>query len=133
MALPDGSEAREAREQRIELVLAHLLRVGVLLAAALVLLGGVLYLIRSGGSHPDYRRFSGVPGDLQHPARILSLALHFSPEAVIQLGVLVLLATPVLRVAFSLVAFARERDRTYVGLTAVVLLVLLLSLTGVLP
>jgi uncharacterized membrane protein len=121
------------QDQRIELALAVLLRAGVLLAAGLVLLGGVLHLILHGGLRPDYRHFTGEPGDLQHPTRILALALRASPEGLIQLGVLVLLATPVMRVAFSLLAFARERDRTYVGLTSVVLLVLLLSLLGVLP
>lgn len=120
-------------DERIELALAVLLRAGVLVAAALVLLGGLLHLILHGGLRPDYRHFAGEPGDLQHPGRILVLALHASPEGLIQLGVLVLLATPVLRVAFSLLAFARERDRTYVALTSVVLLVLLLSLLGVLP
>lgn len=121
------------KDERIELALAVLLRAGVLLAAALVLLGGLLHLILHGGLRPDYRHFAGEPGEFQHPTQILALALHFSPEGLIQLGVLVLLATPVVRVAFSLFAFARERDRTYVGLTALVLLVLLLSLLGVLP
>lgn len=118
---------------RVELALALLLRGGVLLAAALVVAGGALYLLRHGGQHPDYHHFSGEPGDLRQPTRIFALAIHGSPEGLIQLGVLVLLATPVGRVGFSLLAFARERDRTYVGLTAVVLLVLLLSLMGVLP
>ncbi len=121
------------REQRVELALALVLRAGVVLAGALVLLGGLLHLVQHGGLRPDYRHFAGEPGEFQQPSQILALALRFSPEGLIQLGVLVLLATPVLRVAFSLVAFARERDRTYVGLTSLVLLVLLLSLLGVLP
>lgn len=128
MAPLAGSE-----DERVELALALLLRAGVIVAAFLVLAGGILHLVVHGGQHPDYRHFSGEPGDLQHPTRILALALHGSPEGLIQLGVLALIATPVLRVAFSLLAFARERDRTYVVLTSVVLLVLLLSLTGVLP
>jgi uncharacterized membrane protein len=136
MAPPERSDPvgpTPARDQRVELGLALLLRAGVLLAAILVLLGGLLHLAQHGGLRPDYRHFAGEPGEFQHPTQILALALHFSPQGLIQLGVLVLLATPVLRVAFSLVAFARERDRTYVGLTALVLLVLLLSLLGVLP
>lgn len=136
MAPPERSEPSAppaAREQRVELALAVLLRAGVLLAASLVLLGGLLHLVQHGGIHPDYRHFAGEPGAFQRPSRILVLALHGSPEGLIQLGVLVLLATPVLRVAFSLLAFAREKDRTYMALTSVVLLVLLLSLLGVLP
>lgn len=128
MAPPAGSE-----DERVELALAMLLRAGVVVAAILVLTGGLFHLALHGGQHPDYRHFAGEPGELQQPGGIFALALHGSPEGLIQLGVLVLLATPVLRVAFSLVAFARERDRTYVILTSVVLAVLLLSVLGVLP
>ncbi|HWA56057.1 MAG TPA: DUF1634 domain-containing protein [Gemmatimonadales bacterium] len=136
MASPERSEPHRPsaeEDERIELALAVLLRGGVFTAALLVVFGGLLHLIQHGGQHPDYGHFAGEPGDLQHPLRLLPLALQGSPEAIIQLGVVVLLATPVLRVAFSLFAFARERDRTYVVLTAVVLGVLLLSLMGVLP
>lgn len=110
-----------------------LLRAGVLVAGALVFIGGFLYLAKDGGQHHDYARFSGEPGNLQHPLGVITAALAFEPLGLIQLGVLVLFATPVMRVAFSLVAFARERDRMYVGMTFVVLVVLLLSLLGVLP
>lgn len=136
MAPPEESEAAgraAAEDLRVELALALLLRAGVLLAAGLVLAGGVLYLAREGGMRPDYGRFSGEPGNLRHPLGVFAAALALNPLGLIQLGVLVLLATPVVRVAFSLLAFLRERDRTYVGMTAVVLVVLLLSLLGALP
>jgi uncharacterized membrane protein len=131
MAQPVRSDPEE--EHRVELALAMLLRAGVVLAAVLVLIGGLMYLAQEGGLHPDYARFSGEPGTLQHPFTVFAAALALQPLGLIQLGVLVLLATPVVRVGFSLLAFARERDRTYVGMTAVVLVVLLLSLLGVLP
>ena len=136
MASPAGSDTGPPvrwDEQRVELALAMVLRVGVLLAASLVLLGGVLYVISQGGTHPHYGQFSGEPGDLRSPSGVLAKAASLQPLGLIQLGVLLLIATPVLRVAFSLLAFARERDRTYVVLTAVVLAILLLSLLGVLP
>lgn len=131
MAQPVKFDPEE--EHRIELALAWLLRAGVIVAAGLVLFGGILYLKRDGGLHPDYARFTGEPSNLQHPLGVLAQALALRPLGLIQLGVLVLLATPVVRVGFSLLAFAREKDRTYVALTAVVLGVLLLSLLGVLP
>lgn len=136
MALPAGSEPEtpvRRNDQRVELALALWLRVGVLLAAGLVLLGGLLYLIRDGGAHPDYGRFTGEPGALRSPHGVLAQAAALQPLGLIQLGVLLLVATPVLRVAFSLAAFARERDWTYVGLTAIVFTILGLSLFGVLP
>lgn len=49
------------------------------------------------------------------------------PQAIAQLGLVLLVATPILRVATSLVAFALERDRLYVALTAIVLAILLAS------
>ena len=136
MAPPAESESAgspAADDQRVELALAVLLRAGVLLAAGLVLVGGLMYLAREGGLHPDYARFSGEPGNLRQPLGVLAAALALQPLGLIQLGVLVLFATPVVRVAFSLLAFARERDRTYMAMTSVVLVVLLLSLLGVLP
>ena len=131
MAQPVRFDPEE--EHRIELALAWLLRAGVIVAAGLVLFGGILYVRQDGGLHPDYARFTGEPSNLQHPLGVLAQALALQPLGLIQLGVMVLLATPVVRVGFSLLAFAREKDRTYVGMTAVVLTVLLLSLLGILP
>jgi uncharacterized membrane protein len=136
MAQPAGSEGGPPSswgDERVELALANVLRAGVMLAASLVLIGGVIYLSRHGDGRPDYGRFVAEPGTLNHPIRVLRAALAGESLGIIQLGVLVLIVTPVLRVAFSLVAFVRERDRTYVALTALVLGILLLSLLGVLP
>jgi uncharacterized membrane protein len=116
-----------------ERTLSTLLRVGVLTAGGFVLAGGIAYLLRHGGEHPDYARFTEEPSDLRTFTGILRAAAAVAPRGIIQLGLLVLIATPVLRVAFSLVAFRREGDRVYVAITAIVLLVLLLSLFGILP
>ena len=132
-AVSDPGRNPAEDDQRVELALAMLLRAGVLVAGALVLIGGSVHLLTTGGQHPDYHRFTGESGAYRNPLSVLGAALHFDPLGLIQLGVLILLATPVLRVAFSLIAFAREGDRTYVRMTALVLLILLLSLTGVLP
>ena len=51
-------------------------------------------------------------------------------RGLIQLGLLMLISTPIARVAFSIVGFAMERDRMYVTFTLVVLLILLYSLLG---
>jgi uncharacterized membrane protein len=112
----------------VEQVMGTLLRAGVMTAAAVVLLGGVIYLYRRGGDPPDYRVFKGEPHDLTSPVGIVKDAAQGRGPAVIQLGVLLLIATPVARVVFSVFAFARERDFTYVVLTLIVLGVLLYSL-----
>lgn len=117
-------------DHRTESVIGSLLRIGVLLSAAFVLSGGLIYLVRHGASAPDYRMFHGEPTDLSTLSGILSYALSVHGRGIIQLGLLILIATPVARVAFSVVAFALERDRLYVAITLVVLSVLLLSLAG---
>jgi len=127
MARPVESE----HEHVIETALARLLQTGVGLAGLVVLIGGIRYLVTHAGAHPQYGTFSGEPEDLSRVGGIIRAAEAFRGRGLIQLGLLLLIATPVARVVFSLVAFMRERDRTYVVLTAFVLLLLLASLTGI--
>jgi uncharacterized membrane protein len=115
-------------EARFELFLSHLLRAGVLLAAGVVLFGGILYLTRHGSERPDRKVFHGEPAELRDPVQIVRNAVHLSGRSTIQLGLLLLVATPVARVACSVVGFLRERDYLYTALTLVVLTVLLYSL-----
>jgi len=117
-------------DPRMQATVGNLLRVGVLLAAAVVLAGGVLYLARHGAEVPDYRVFRGQPAYLKSLIGIVRSALALDPRGVVQLGLLVLIATPIARVAFAAVLFAFERDRTYVLVTLLVLSLLLKSLTG---
>jgi uncharacterized membrane protein len=124
MATPELQEY----EERFEHVLGALLRTGVILAAAVVLYGGTVYLIRNGTEHPDFTEFRDEPSPLRSPRGIVQHALEFRGRYIIQLGLLLLIATPVARVLFSVVGFARERDYTYVALTFFVLAVLLYSL-----
>jgi uncharacterized membrane protein len=116
-------------DERVERVIGNLLRWGVILAAAVVLAGGVIYLARYGSTIPDYRVFRGEPSDLRNVSGIVTGAGSWHSRGVILFGLLLLIATPVARVAFSVVAFALQRDRTYVVVTLIVLAVLLYSLT----
>ncbi len=115
---------------QIEQLLGNLLRAGVALAAAVVLLGGAVYLARHGGERrPDLSRFQrDESSPLRSPSGIVHEAMTFRGRGLIQLGLLLLIATPVARVVFSVFAFWRERDFTYVVLTLFVLGVLLYSL-----
>jgi uncharacterized membrane protein len=117
-------------DQRVESIVANLLRAGVLLAAAVVALGGIIFLLRHGGATPQYAKFVGEPFELRTISGIISGTVLFHGRNIIQLGLLLLIATPVARVAFSVVAFALERDRLYVVITLLVLAVLLFSLAG---
>ncbi len=97
------------RDRRIEIILGNLLRTGALISAAVVLLGACIAgVIQSALNGRGRGRGQGL----------------------IQLGLLLLIATPIARVAFSVVGFAIERDRLYVAFTLIVLAILLYSLLG---
>jgi uncharacterized membrane protein len=100
----------------------------VTLSAAIVFLGGVIYLKHHGHEIVHLETFHGEPETLKSPRGIVHGALAGSGSAIIELGLLLLIATPVARVAFSAVAFALERDYLYVVITLIVLVVLLYSL-----
>lgn len=117
-------------DQRVEQIIGNLLRAGVILAAGVVLMGGAIYLVRHGASTPHFRVFQGEPTDLRTVSGVVTDALSLRGRGVIQLGLLLLIATPVARVAFSIFAFAMQRDRTYVVVTLIVLTVLICSLAG---
>jgi uncharacterized membrane protein len=134
MASPQGDSVAAGvpahHVTRVQRAVGNLLRAGVLLAAAVVLVGGILFLARHGGTAADYRQFRGEPTTLRSLGGILAGAARGSGRSVILLGLLILVATPVSRVAFTAVAFAVERDRTYVLVALLVLSLLLKSLMG---
>jgi uncharacterized membrane protein len=99
------------------------------LASAAVLLDGIVYLYRHGLAAPQYRVFAAEPTELRSVSGISRATLTLRGRNIIQLGLLLLIMTPVARMAFSVAAFAMQRDRLYVGLTLIVLAILLYSLT----
>jgi uncharacterized membrane protein len=117
-------------DKRFEVMMGRLLRFGVIFAAAWVLAGGIHYLVQFGGATPDYKVFRGEPGGLRHPREIFHEAIHLDARGLIQLGLLLLIATPVARVAFSVIGFALEKDRMYVVITLIVLALLIYSLSS---
>lgn len=117
-------------DKKIEDIVGNLLRVGVLVSAFVVLLGGAIYLARHGRSPANYRVFQGEPADFRRIGGILKQAFALSGRGIIQLGLLLLIATPVARVAFAVWGFAEEGDRMYVTFTVIVLVILLYSLVG---
>jgi uncharacterized membrane protein len=121
---------QEWLDQRIEIVLSHLLRAGVLTAAVVVLAGAVLYLGGHARDHADYHTFRGEPEQLRSVHGVLHAAFAGQTTGILQLGLLLLIATPIARVVFSVFAFALEGDRMYVAFTLIVLSVLLYSLFG---
>lgn len=117
-------------DQKVEDIIGNLLRLGVGISAAVVLFGAAVYLFRHGLEHADYRVFHGEPADLRTLEGIIRATFSFRGRGIIQLGLVLLIATPVVRVAFAVVAFAIEQDRMYVVFTLIVLIILLFSLSG---
>jgi uncharacterized membrane protein len=123
-------EAKQREGARVETILGNLLRTGVAVAAMVVALGAAVYLGRHGAEPADYRRFRGGPSELRTAGGLLRAATAGQGQAIIQLGVALLIATPIARVVFACGAFLRERDWRYVTITLVVLAVLAYGLLG---
>ena len=114
--------------REVEQAIGRLLRAGVLLSAAVVLLGAVILLAREAGSPTDYATFRPEQPEHRSIGAILRGAFGWDGRAIVQLGLIVLIATPVARVALTLVAFMIQRDRLYVLITGSVLALLCYSL-----
>lgn len=119
----------------IQLLIARTLRWGVGIACALAVVGGAMYLWQHGGDPmKDYTHF---PADAESSRTayttlegIFSGVMGLTAVGWIQLGVVVLLLTPMMRVALSLVDFVKERDWLYAFITAVVLSVIIVNSIG---
>ncbi|HEX3660570.1 MAG TPA: DUF1634 domain-containing protein [Acidobacteriaceae bacterium] len=115
-------------DKRLETLVGVMLRTGVLLAAAVVLTGGVMYLVQNHGARPDYAHFTPEPAQFATLKGAATGFLTLEPRSIIMLGLLILIATPVARVLMCVIGFLMERDRLYVAVSSVVLAILLYSL-----
>lgn len=121
---------RNLNERQFELLVGNLLRYGVILSTVVVFVGGILYLILHGNEAPNYQIFRGEPPAFRSPEGVATAALSGRRRGIIELGLLLLIATPIARVAFSLVTFVRQKDVTYIIVTLIVLAGLVISLIG---
>ena len=117
-------------DDQFDAVLAYVLRGGVLLSAAVVACGGALFLARHGMERPEYAVFRGESSTLRAISGIVTEARALGGRGLIQLGLLLLIATPIARVVWSVIGFARQRDWLYVLVTLTVLTLLTYSLTS---
>ena len=123
--------AADARVGQVEIAISHLLRIGVTTSMVIILAGLVLMFVH----HPSYvhagsdlQRLTSPGAAFPHTLRDVVQGLRtYRGQAVIAVGLMVLIATPIMRVAASIIAFAVERDLSYVLITSVVLAVLLTS------
>lgn len=124
---------------RMELAISYVLRGGVLLSAAVILVGILLFAVTRDTGYARllphhlqdllmYHAGSGPGFFPTRPSAVLAGSLTGKPFAIIGLGLMVLITTPVVRVALSVLFFLAQRDRLYVAITLFVLGVLGLSL-----
>jgi uncharacterized membrane protein len=125
-------EDPQPADEKLELLLAYLLRAGVILAALISAAGLVLLFVRGTNLELRDKNFHGEPERLRTLHGVLMGALALRPRACMQLGLLILVATPIARVALSVIGFALERDRLYTVITLFVLGLLVAGLLGVL-
>lgn len=115
-------------DKEMELSIARMLRFGVILSAVLVSLGGIVYLRHPLLTAPAYGHFVLESGPLRRIPAVLRGTLHLDAKSIIEFGILLLIATPILRVGFCIAGFVRQKDRLYVLISTSVLLILIYSL-----
>lgn len=111
-------------------LVSNLLRYGVVLASLIVFVGGVRYFISHGAETANYQFFRGEPSELCSPVGVIRAVQSDNPLGLIQFGLLLLIATPVTRVAFSVLTFILQRDIIYALLTLFVLIGLIYGFIG---
>jgi uncharacterized membrane protein len=121
----------EDKVRKVELAISALLRTGVLTSLLVVLSGTVVTFVHHPhylSSHHDLRTLTKPGAEFPHSfSSLISGLQHGQGRAIVMAGLLLLIATPVLRVAVSILAFVYQRDRVFVVITSVVLALLLTS------
>jgi uncharacterized membrane protein len=118
-------------DQDIEQLIGLQLRLGVVTASLIVLTGGLIYLKQSAAlAVPYYHSFTGTKAGFTTLGEIFKGAYTANAKGIIELGIVVLIATPILRVAFSLVGFIIEKDKLYIWITLTVLAIMMVSIFG---
>ncbi len=119
-------EAKKSfKDTDMQAVIGYVLRAGVVISISVVFIGGMIYLFRHGSSIADYRQFKGVPAFVHSISGIIRGILTGRGRAIIQAGIILLIATPVVRIIFSAIGFVLEKDWLYVVITLLVLTIII--------
>jgi uncharacterized membrane protein len=120
------SNKEQGKDMRIWISI--ILRTGVLVSGVLLLTGGILFAFQHPGAIFSFKSFAGEPERLREAESVFREALQFKSRSVIQMWILILIATPVMRVIFSFIEFLLHKDWVFVLITAVVITTLFYSL-----
>jgi uncharacterized membrane protein len=114
------------KDTDMQVIIGWVLRIGVIVSMSVVFVGGVIYLYRHGESVPNYSKFNGIPNFVQLNG-IIDGILNLRGRSIIQAGIILLIATPIVRIIFSTISFVFEKDYLYIGISLLVLLIIILS------
>lgn len=126
----DTKENKKMTDYDVEQLIGQVLRYGVLISGVIAIIGGILYLYQQGTGIPDYGTFHGETAGFTSLTGIIEGLKKGNATEIIQLGVVVMIATPILRIMFSLVSFIVERDKLYIFITMIVLAIITFSMFG---
>ena len=113
--------------RQMEMFIGRMLRVGVFTACAIAIVGGILYIVQNGGTQVDFAEFTSSMA-VESIGDVIRGVLVLDAISVIQLSLLILIATPIMRVVVSVIAFAIEKDYLYVIITLVVLSIIIFNI-----
>jgi uncharacterized membrane protein len=116
------------KEKDMQSIIGWILRAGVFISMAVVFLGGIVFIYRHGHETANYHTFKGVPDFVHNASGIINGIFTLRGRAIVQAGIVLLIATPVVRVIFSAIGFVLEKDYLYVGITLIVLLIIFSSM-----
>jgi uncharacterized membrane protein len=115
------------KDTDMQAVIGWVLRIGVIVSISIVFYGGVLYIYRHGNEVASHTKFVALPTFVQLGG-IFKGIMDYHGRSIIQFGIILLIATPILRIIFSAIGFALEKDRLYVCISLLVLLIIFISM-----
>jgi uncharacterized membrane protein len=126
----ENKTMKKIKDRDIQLLIGQVLRAGTVISISVVFFGGILYLCRHGHTIANYKAFTGVPDFVQHFTGLINGVLTLKGQAIIQIGIILLIATPILRVMCSAIGFMFEKDYMYVGISLLVLFIIFISMVN---
>lgn len=118
--------AKKFGEKDMQILVGNILRIGVLLAMIVVIAGLALFIYANGSNKAQYGTF--VEGGHAGMAALWSGIKAGNANAIIELGVILLIATPIARILFALIGFWLEKDRLYMIISLIILCVMAVSI-----
>jgi uncharacterized membrane protein len=113
-------------DKDLQSFIGNLLRIGVIVAMTIVLGGLIIFLFQYGKDIAHYEQFDKT--GTFHFADFFAKLKHGDSKAIMELGIITLIATPIARVLFTMIGFWLEKDRLYTIIALIVLCIIAFSL-----